>query len=95
MIKATLRHIINTRIQTEEEIELPDVVRTGDIINAVYNAMGNFEHYDYKEKEKFEIILENGLFFCCERLGFNKFSLYVETYDEYGGGYELVAEFKL
>jgi len=94
-MEATIRHIINTRIQTEEEIELPDVVHTGDIINAVYNAMGNFEHYDYKEKEKFEIILENGLFFYCERLGFNKFSLYVEVLDEDGGYDERVADFMM
>lgn len=79
---------------TEEEIELPDVVNTGDIINAVANAMGNFEHYDYKEKDRFEIALEDGSFFRCERLG-NNFSLYVEEPDYDGGSYVWVADFMM
>ena len=93
MIKATIRHIINNRIQTEEEIELPDTVHTSDIINAVDNAMGNFEHYDYKEKETFEIALENGLVFHCDRLGINKFSLGVETFDGYSDDW--IADFTI
>ena len=84
-MEGIIRHIINYHTQTEGEIELPDAVHTSDIINAVDNAMGNFEHYDYKEKEEFEIALENGLIFHCDRLGFNKFSLYVEEPDDWDG----------
>ena len=89
MIKATLKHT-NTYTQTEE-IELPDTVNTGDIISAVYNAMGNFDYDDCMDMDKFEIALENGLVYRCYRLDFNKFSLYEETPD---GEYELVANFR-
>ena len=88
-MKGTLKHT-NTHTQTEE-IELPDAVNTGDIINAVYNAMGNFDYDDCMDMDTFEIALENGLVYRCYRLDFNKFSLYVE---EPGFDSELVANFK-
>ena len=89
MIKGILTHK-NTHTKTEE-IELPDTVNTGDIISAVYNAMGNFDYDDCMDMDKFEIVLENGLVYLCYRLDFNKFSLYV---GELGCDYELVANFK-
>ena len=88
-MKGILKHT-NTHTQTEE-IELPDTVNTGDIISAVYNAMGNFDYDDCMDMDKFEIALENGLVYHCYRLDFNKFNLYVE---EPGCDYELVADFK-
>ena len=89
MIKATLTHK-NTYTKTEE-IELPDVVNTGDIICVVYHAMGNFDYDDCMDMDTFEIALENGLVYHCYRLDFNKFRLYEETPD---GEYELVANFR-
>ena len=90
MIKATLKHK-NTYTQTEE-IELPDTVNTGDIISAVYNAMGNFDYDDCMDMDTFEIALEDGRVYHCYRLDFNKFRLYVEEPNvDY---YERLAEFK-
>lgn len=88
-MKGILTHK-NTHTQTEE-IELPDTVNTGDIISAVYNAMGNFDYDDCMDQDTFEIALENGLVYHCYRLDFNKFSLYLE---EPGFDYELVADFR-
>ena len=88
-MKGILKHT-NTHTQTER-IELPDPVNTGDIISAVYNAMGNFDYDDCMDMDKFEIALENGRVYHCYRLDFNKFRLYVQ---EPGFDYELVAEFR-
>lgn len=88
-MKGILKHT-NTHTQTEE-IELPDTVNTGDIISAVYHAMGNFDYDDCMDRDTFEISLENGLVYHCYRLDFNKFNLYVE---EPGCDYELVADFR-
>ena len=55
MIKATLKHK-NTRTKTEE-IELPDVVNTGDIICVIAEAMRNFDYSDCIDGDIFEIAL--------------------------------------
>lgn len=92
MIKATLKHI-NTRTKTEE-IELPDVVNTGDIICVIAEAMRNFDYEDCIDGDIFEISLEDGRVYHCYEVAYiNKYRLYVEEPDvDY---YEWLAEFKL
>ena len=93
MIKATLTHK-NTRTKTEE-IELPDVVNTGDIICVIAEAMRNFDYDDCMDQDIFEIFLEDGRIYHCNQVAneFNKYRLYVEEPDvDY---YEWLAEFKL
>lgn len=93
MIRATLKHI-NTRTKTEE-IELPDVVSTGDIICVIAEAMRNFDYDDCMDQDIFEIALEDGRIYHCYQVAnfFNRYRLYVEEPDvDY---YEWLAEFKL
>ena len=90
MIKATLTHK-NTRTKTEE-IELPDVVNTGDIICVIAEAMRNFDYEDCIDGDIFEIALEDGrVFHCYEFANINKYRLYVE---EPGFDYEWLADFR-
>ena len=93
MIKATLTHQ-NTHTETEE-IELPDIVNTGDIIRAIAEAMRNFDYADCMDADIFEIALEDGRVFHCYPFAniFNKWRLYVEEpgFDDY----EWLADFKM
>ena len=94
MIKATLTHK-NTRTKTEK-IKVPDTVNAGDIIHAIAKFMRNVDYDDCINGGTFEILLENGLFFYCEHEGYtDKYRLYVEEFDEYGGYYDLIADFRL
>ena len=91
-MKGILKHI-NTHTETEE-IKLPDVVNTGDIICAVYNATRNFDYDDCIDGDIFEIALEDGrVYHCYELANINKYRLYVEEPDvDY---YEWLADFKM
>ena len=91
-MKGILKHI-NTHTETEE-IKLPDVVNTGDIICAVYNATRNFDYDNCIDGDTFEIALEDGrVFHCYEFANINKYRLYVEEPDvDY---YEWLADFKM
>ena len=92
MIKATLKHR-NTRTKTEE-IELPDVVNTGDIICVIAEAMRNFDYSDCIEADVFDIALENGRVFHCYQIpNINEWRLYVEVPDS--DDYEWLADFIL
>ena len=93
MIKGTLTHK-NTRTKTEK-IKVPDTVNAGDIIHVIAKSIRNFDYDDCIDKDKFEIVLENGLFFYCEQLTFSKYRLYVEELDEDGGSYYWMADFML
>ena len=90
-MKATLTHQ-NTHTETEE-IELPDIVNTGDIICAITEAMRNFDYADCIDGDIFEIALEDGrIYHCYEFANVNKYRLYVEEpgFDDY----EWLADFK-
>lgn len=89
-MKGILTHK-NTHTKTEE-IEVPDVVNTGDIICIIAEAMRNFDYDDCIDGDIFELALEDGRVYHCYRPDFNNFSLYVEEpgFDDY----ELVANFK-
>ena len=90
MMKGILKHT-NTRTKTEE-IEVPDVVNTGDIICIIAEAIRNFDYDDCIDGDTFEIALEDGrVFHCYELANINKYRLYVE---EPGSDYEWVADFK-
>ena len=92
MMKGILKHT-NTRTKTEE-IEVPDVVNTGDIICIIAEAMRNFDYDDCMDGDIFEISLEDGRVFHCYEFAneFNKYRLYVEEpgFDSY----EWLADFK-
>ena len=95
MIKGTLTHK-NTRTKTEK-IKVPDTVNAGDIIHAIAKSIRNFDYDDCIDRDTFEIVLENGLFFYCEQLNryISKYSLYVEELDEDGEYYNRIADFIL
>ena len=92
-MKGILKHI-NTHTETEE-IKLPDVVNTGDIICAVYNATRNFDYDNCIDGDTFEIALEDGRVYHCYELVPNKYRLYVEYVDEEGYEYDWIADFML
>lgn len=89
-MKATLTHK-NTRTKTEE-IEVPDVVNTGDIICIIAEAIRNFDYDDCMDSDIFEIALEDGRVYHCYEVVINKYRLYVE---EPGFDYEWLADFML
>lgn len=89
-MKATLTHK-NTRTKTEE-IEVPDVVNTGDIICIIAEAIRNFDYDDCMDGDIFEIALEDGRVYHCYEVVINKYRLYVE---EPGFDYEWLADFML
>ena len=101
MIKATLTHK-NTRTKTEE-IELPDTADTGDIICVISEAMRNsdYKHFNYehlddwRDREIFEVALEDGRVYYCYEVVINKYRLYVEYVGEEGLEYNWVADFML
>lgn len=89
-MKATLTHK-NTRTKTEE-IEVPDVVNTGDIIRIIAEAIRNFDYDDCMDGDIFEIALEDGRVYHCYEVVINKYRLYVE---EPGFDYDWLADFML
>ena len=101
MIKATLtpKHARPKK----QEIELPDTADTGDIICVISEAMRNsdyiyfnYEHLDdWKDREIFEIALEDGRIYHCYEVVINKYRLYVEYIAEEGFEYNWVADFML
>ena len=101
MLKATLKHK-NTHTETEE-IELPDTADTGDIICVISEAMrnSNYKHFNYerlddwRDREIFEIALEDGRVYHCYEVVLFKYRLYLEYIDEEGLEYYCIADFML
>ena len=103
MIKATLTYK-HTRPK-KVEIELPDTADTGDIICVISEAMrnSNFKHFnfkhfvleDWRDREIFEVALEDGRVYYCYEVVINKYRLYVEYVDQDGLEYDWVADFML
>ena len=103
MIKATLtpKHARPKK----QEIELPDTFDTGDIICVISEAIRNsgYKHFNYKrfdvkdwrDREIFEVALEDGRVYHCYEVVFNKYRLYVEYFDEEGFEYDWIADFIL
>ena len=101
MIKATLtpKHARPKK----QEIELPDIVDTGDIICVISEAIRNsdyiyfnYEHLDnWRDREIFEVALEDGRVYHCYEVVINKYRLYVEYVDEEGFEYDWIADFML
>lgn len=98
MIKATLKHK-NTRARTRtktEEIELPDVVDTGDIIYVIAKAVRNLDYNDCIYGNTFEIALEDGRVYYCYEVVLNKYRLHEYWMDEEEGEiYKWLADFIL
>ena len=106
MIKATLKHK-NTYTKKTEKIELPDNFDTGDIICVISEAMRNsdyadliyfnYEHVDdWRDREIFEIALEDGTVYYCYEVVINKYRLYEAGIDEFEGEYYFcIADFML
>ena len=102
MIKATLKHK-NTHTKKTEEIELPDTADTGDIICVISEAMRNsdytyfnYEHLeDWRDREIFEIALEDGRVYYCYEVVINKYRLYEAGFDGEGEYYCWIADFIL
>ena len=91
MLKATLKHK-NTHTETEE-IELPDIVNTGDIICAITEAIRNFDYADCIDADIFEITLEDGrVFRCYQFANICQYRLYVE--EPGSDDYKWLADFK-
>ena len=101
MIKATLTHK-NTHTETEE-IELPDTADTGDIICVISEAIRNsdYKHFNYerldawRDREIFEVALEDGRVYYCYEVVPNKYRLYEAGIDYDGEYYNWVADFIL
>ena len=103
MIKATLtpKHARPKK----QEIELPDTFDTGDIICVISEAIRNsgykpfnykrFDGKDWRDREIFEVALEDGTVYHCYEVVFNKYRLYVEYIDEEGFEYDWIADFIL
>ena len=103
MIKATLtpKHARPKK----QEIELPDTTDTGDIICVIAEAIRNFDykHFNYKrfdgkdwrDREIFEVALEDGRVYHCYEVVIFKYRLYVEYVDEEGFEYDWIADFML
>ena len=101
MIKATLtpKHARPKK----QEIELPDTADTGDIICVITEAMRNsdYKHFNYehlddwRDREIFEVALEDGRVYHCYEVVINKYRLYVEYVDEEGFEYDWIADFML
>ena len=87
----------------KQEIELPDTADTGDIICVISEAMRNsgyihfnYEHLDaWRNREIFEIALEDGRVYHCYEVVINKYRLYEEYVDEYGLEDDWIADFML
>ena len=102
MIKATLtpKHARPKK----QEIELPNTVDTGDIICVIEEAMRNsdykhfnYEHFDgrdWKDREIFEVALEDGTVYHCYEVVPFKYRLYVEYVDEEGFEFNWLADFR-
>ena len=94
MIKATLTYKKpRTRTKTEE-IELPDVVNTGVIINAITEATRNFDYEDCIGGNVFEIALKDGRTYRCYQFAnINQYRLFIEKEPD-AECYEWLADFK-
>ena len=101
MIKATLtpKHARPKK----QEIELPDTADTGDIICVISEAMRNsdYKHFNYehlddwRDREIFEVALEDGRVYHCYEVVINKYRLCIEYVDEEGFEYYEIADFML
>ena len=89
----------------KQEIELPNNYDTGDIICVISEAIRNFgyKHFNYKrfdgedwrDREIFEIALEDGSVYHCYEVVLFKYRLYEEYIDEDGLEYDCMADFML
>ena len=103
MIKATLtpKHARPKK----QEIELPDTFDTGDIICVISEAIRNsgykpfnykrFDGKDWRDREIFEVALEDGTVYYCYEVVINKYRLYEAGIDYEGEYYDWIADFML
>ena len=87
----------------KQEIELPDTADTGDIICVISEAIRNsgykyfnYEHLDdWRDREIFEVALEDGRVYHCYEVVLFKYRLYEAGFDEEGEYYCWIADFML